>query len=600
MRPRPKSIWHVKSGKRPRSRYRPWVALLDILAAGRLDERIASQAQRIYAEWAVRPDALLADRCTDDAREVLKGLSPCHFPAVFPEVFSAATDLASMLSSETRLGRSLGRKRTSFGCGSTRAFSDFHRKTSNSRSSGCGANVLTCWPSSNPNRLSQRECESCFSVRATIQEWERAIRTCTRHSSGDSGDYSPNRGKWASSLPRATMSEIGTTEFRRVLLTEGTLRDVTFLSNKGGWVFDDVHAQKIFVLLSAMKASSGRPVTIRGPYTSLQAYREGSSRPAVQFSPESIMSWTDTNALPLLPSDASVDIFARIRTAPRLDDPTQGGWRVHAHRELDSSLDKKDRGGVIEFGEKRSEGMWPVLTGASFNYWDPTNGHVYGWADKDRTLAQLLESRRNSARRQDSAFAHLSARQLDDIRTLSAFSPRVVFRKLARDNDSRTLISALVPARVFLIEACPYFVFQSGTERDQAFLVGILSSRIADWYARRFVERNVSFHIVSALPIPRPPTSDEHAIRVVELAGRLGAPDDRFKDWAKAVGVQWGPLDPATKEAMIYELDAVVAHLYGLSREQLIHIFETFHEGWDYHSRMNSTLQMFDAWTRKP
>ena len=33
---------------------------------------------------------------------------------------------------------------------------------------------------------------------------------------------------------------------------------------------------------------------------------------------------------------------------------------------------------------------------------------------------------------------------------------------------------------------------------------------------------------------------------------------------------------------MIHELDAVVAHLYGLSEPQLFHIFKTFHEGWDY------------------
>ena len=35
---------------------------------------------------------------------------------------------------------------------------------------------------------------------------------------------------------------------------------------------------------------------------------------------------------------------------------------------------------------------------------------------------------------------------------------------------------------------------------------------------------------------------------------------------------------------MIHELDAVVAHLYGLNEAQLVHIFETFHEGWDYHA----------------
>ena len=44
---------------------------------------------------------------------------------------------------------------------------------------------------------------------------------------------------------------------------------------------------------------------------------------------------------------------------------------------------------------------------------------------------------------------------------------------------------------------------------------------------------------------------------------------------------------------MIYELDAVVAHLYGLNEKQLIHIFETFHKGWDYDERLKEVLKFF-------
>ena len=66
--------------------------------------------------------------------------------------------------------------------------------------------------------------------------------------------------------------------------------------------------------------------------------------------------------------------------------------------------------------------------------------------------------------------------------------------------------------------------------------------------------------------------------RAVALAGRLACPDDRFAAWAKSVGVAHGPLTPEEKQAMIEELDAVVARLYGLSSDQLIHIFDTFHE----------------------
>ena len=50
---------------------------------------------------------------------------------------------------------------------------------------------------------------------------------------------------------------------------------------------------------------------------------------------------------------------------------------------------------------------------------------------------------------------------------------------------------------------------------------------------------------------------------------------------------------------MIYELDAVVAHLYGLKQKHLTHIFETFHEGWDYSTRLKEVLKHYKSWKNK-
>jgi hypothetical protein len=86
---------------------------------------------------------------------------------------------------------------------------------------------------------------------------------------------------------------------------------------------------------------------------------------------------------------------------------------------------------------------------------------------------------------------------------------------------------------------------------------------------------------------------------VVALAGRLASPDDRFASWAAAVGVKCGQIGADEKNDMIHELDAVVAHIYGLSESQLCHVFETFHEGWDYHARLKATLKHLRSWAGK-
>ena len=54
--------------------------------------------------------------------------------------------------------------------------------------------------------------------------------------------------------------------------------------------------------------------------------------------------------------------------------------------------------------------------------------------------------------------------------------------------------------------------------------------------------------------------------------------------------------DEATKNGLIAELDAVVAHLYGLSRADVEHIFATFHRGWDYRPRLTAVLEHYAAW----
>lgn len=120
-----------------------------------------------------------------------------------------------------------------------------------------------------------------------------------------------------------------------------------------------------------------------------------------------------------------------------------------------------------------------------------------------------------------------------------------------------------------------------------------------DWWCRRFIEGHADHEAFNCLRIPDPRPQPKLTERVVQLAGRLAAVDDRFATWAQAVGVPCGPLDAAVKQDHIHELAAVVAHLYSLSERQLVHIFKTFHDGWDYADRLEATLKHFQAWAKK-
>ena len=105
-----------------------------------------------------------------------------------------------------------------------------------------------------------------------------------------------------------------------------------------------------------------------------------------------------------------------------------------------------------------------------------------------------------------------------------------------------------------------------------------------------------SYHILNGFPVPRPGVDSRLRRRVVELSGRLAAVDGRYADWAGAAGVDHGALAADRRRAMIHELDAVVAHLYGLSREHLDVIFRRFHDGRQYEERLDRVFEYHERW----
>lgn len=192
---------------------------------------------------------------------------------------------------------------------------------------------------------------------------------------------------------------------------------------------------------------------------------------------------------------------------------------------------------------------------------------------------------------------------------------RIAFRDVARATDSRTMICALVPPEVTLVHLAPYILQQRGDAKDEAYLLGVLSSIPLDWYARRFVEQHMTYEHLNAFPIPRVDAetgsllgvtgphpwgdADMRPIRdrVVVIAGRLAAKDSRYAGWADEVGVSVGSVtSPEENDSLLSELDALVALLYGLTEELLERLFGSFHRGWNYSSRLAAVIAHHRRW----
>jgi hypothetical protein len=379
-------------------------------------------------------------------------------------------------------------------------------------------------------------------------------------------------------LPGEAFKVKGNAPVRAQLDAAAKRVDVQMLTNRGEWVFEGVDGRKLVALVAVHADAAGpdgctyvlrpefhrdehftareRTDAVRRPAAWLRAYSEGLVQPT----------------LPTAPAARSVGVIEALMRSPRMGaHPVLRVRRVYA--DVETTRDKDIYGARAASAE-----AWPVYGGDSFDLWVPDTGTYYARAEAAAALERVQRKRAGSPA--GSPYAALPRRWRDDSRTHPCLRPRIAYRDITNRTNTRTLIAALVPARCILVQSAPWLLWlDSGAPTThEAFLLGIMSSLVADWWMRRFVETHVEEAAFNALPVPAAAPSSGLAARAVTLAGRLAAPDDRFAAWAKAIGVEHGPLDPATKQAMIEELDAVVARLYGLVPDQLAHIFDTFHE----------------------
>jgi hypothetical protein len=389
-------------------------------------------------------------------------------------------------------------------------------------------------------------------------------------------------------LPRSALSAAGSASWRDVVLDGGTFSEVTLLVNNRGWVFDDVHPQWTVGLTSIRRGSADRMVQMRGPFASLSAYRAGMMEDPLEFAAEALRTWSTGAVFPLIPGRRAGDVFLKLRAAPRFDSAV-GGWRP---KPVQGDLNATQGKPYMTMTPPGTAELWPVYSGGSFNVWTPDNGpdSYYAWIDPDIALKVLQEKRVSSARRTGSVFAGFKREWIRDPETLPCLRPRIAFRDVARATDSRTVIAALIPGNIVVNHKAPYLLMVGGDERDEAFLLGVMSSIPFDWYARRFVETSVTFELLTAFPVPRPDRDNPLRVRVESLAARLAAIDDRYERWAEVIGVGVGTVNESDMLDVLAELDATVALLYGLSGTDLKVIFDTFHVGWNHGPRLSAVL----------
>ncbi|MEI8045523.1 MAG: hypothetical protein WCL11_29210, partial [Verrucomicrobiota bacterium] len=333
--------------------------------------------------------------------------------------------------------------------------------------------------------------------------------------------FTRKAGRFAVVLPRTAMSALGSAEWRSAVLDKGTFASVTNLLNTGGWIFEGVDGRYSVALVVAHVGSDG-DVYVSGPYSDIKSFVDRVDTDGVTVRKEQLREWSAGVSFPLLPSADSLEIFLRLRDSPSVCQPRSDFEFAPVQGDFNQTTDAS-LWSVGDFSKSI-----PVLKGGSFDIWSPDAGLPHGSAAAKAIHERVMTKLRRQVRTSSSAFYGMDVDELNREHRLPYQQPRIAFRDITNQTNTRTTVAALVPPAV-LVNSAPVLIRRSGGARAEAYLLGVMCSIPFDWYARRYVELHMNFHIFNWLPVPLFDEESASSKRVVEIAGSLAAVDDRYE-----------------------------------------------------------------------
>jgi hypothetical protein len=276
------------------------------------------------------------------------------------------------------------------------------------------------------------------------------------------------------------------------------------------------------------------------------------------------LSAPDSLSIPEPRNRSQLQVFKKLYERHPLLGDERKGWTVSLIQELNRTSDSD---------LFRSDGKgWPLIEGKHFHQFIPDY-------DKPDFTVNPTEGLQRTAKHREYENAN---RWLHE-------AARLAFRDVAASTNVRSMVSCIIPPRSFcsnkaivvLPKVNAELVRNSTYHRTLSYFLGVFNSFVFDFLIRARITMSLNFFYVYQTPVPANYTGGL-AREIVRLAARLSAHDDRFRDFARDVGVDCGPLSMSERIDLTAKLNALVARHYGLSLEEFKTItdsFEGFEEG---------------------
>jgi hypothetical protein len=351
-------------------------------------------------------------------------------------------------------------------------------------------------------------------------------------------------------IPSGIYTDLGATALRELLFCETEVTGLFAFENRR-LIFEGVDSRFKFVVLTSR--NGGRTTTfpaafMRHDVSELNRFPDDGSIPvsvalARQLSPSTL-------SLSEFKSHVDVTIVEKLARQPLLGEAVEGCWRPVFHREFNPTDDAE------LLHKQQTPGMLPVYQGKMIWQFDCEYDAPYFFAFENEVSEALGKKSTDGT----AEYRH----------------HRLGFRRIARNTDERTMIATILPSMVVAVDTVS--LCGNLEPRVQCYLVGVLNTFVYDYFIRLRVTTTVNMFYIYQSPVPRLNPGDAVFEQVARRTAQLVSANQGFEDFASLYDLR--AEDIATEESvrarLRAEIDAIVAHLYGINDEELNHILATF------------------------
>lgn len=345
-------------------------------------------------------------------------------------------------------------------------------------------------------------------------------------------------------IPSGIYTDLGAKGLRTMLYDNSQIKALFSFENKGHAIFHDVHASYKFVLLVFEKGGKTTKFPCAFFLHSLDELQQAIRNPTIMDVEFVKKASPDAWSVLEIKTPKDYGIVKKLLKYPPLGKEIIDVWNPNISRGFDMTNDSN----LFQTGKL---GI-PMLEGKNIEQF------THKWKEAPTPRYTVLEQDIASNLKPDKQYHR---------------SYWMAYRLIASSTNYRTFISTIIPPGYVCGNSIA--IIRLDTNKNLCFLVGVMNSFVIDYFIRQKVSANINMFYFLETPVPRLSSGKEFEF-IVRKVAQLVCTTNEFAELKEEIGIEQGLANENERNMARAQLDATIAKLYGITKEELAFILEKF------------------------